>query len=273
MTDVALVINCFERTYRDVLAPGTFARVQYEACFEFARRTVLVNNVDDRSDAEERSRELLRAGEADEVIFVADHLDAALAQTGLTRTDLGKVPYFTDWALVAVTLPGPDWMVHCDADLRMAQRADWITPSIALMERDARVICANPRWPGESWKRETIERSGDFALGMGFSDQVFLVRRSELGKPIYGERSLASRRFPVAHLGHIFEARIDAYQRRHARLRATYLPALWTHRSEMGVSYPRRSLRETAGYAKNRAITRALRATPPRLRPRSLRWM
>jgi hypothetical protein len=56
-------------------------------------------------------------------------------------------------------------------------------------------------------------------------------------------------------------------------LRATYLPALWTHRSEMGVSYPARSLRETAGYARNQAITRAIQLTPRALRPRSLRTM
>jgi hypothetical protein len=273
MTDVDLVVNCFERTYRDVLAPGTFARVAHEACFEFTRRTALVNNVDDRADAERRGQALLDAGEIDELVFVADRLDGALTRTELTRPDLGAVPYFTDWALVAVTLPGPDWMVHLDADLRMARRADWITPSIALMESDRRVLSANPLWPGESWKAECVELAGDFALGHGFSDQVFLGRRSELGGPIYGDRSLASLRFPVAHLGHIFEARIDAHQRRHGRLRATYLPALWTHRSEMGVSYPHRSLRETAGYARNRAITRAIQLTPRRLRPRSLRTM
>jgi hypothetical protein len=271
MSDVGLVVNCFERTYRDVLAPGTFARVAHEACFEFSHRTALVNNVVDGADAQRRGRELLAAGEVDEVVFVADRLDDALARTGLTHADLGAVPYFTDWALVAVTMPGPDWMVHCDADLRMERRADWITPSIALMDQDRRVLSANPLWPGESWKAELVERSGDFALGHGFSDQVFLGRRSDLGRPIYGDRSLASLRFPVAHLGHIFEARLDAHQRRRGRLRATYLPALWTHRSEMGVSYPRRSLRESAGYARNRAITRAIQLTPRGLRPRSLR--
>jgi hypothetical protein len=273
MSDVGLVVNCFERTYRDVLAPGTFARVAGEACFDFSRRSALVNNVDDRADAERRAEDLVRAGEIDEVLFVADHLDAALARTGLTRSDLGKVPYFTDWALVAVTMSGPDWLVHCDADLRMKRRADWITPSLALMQDDTRVLSANPLWPGDSWKAEMVERAGDFALGHGFSDQIFLGRRSELGRPIYSDRSLASRRFPVAHLGHIFEARLDAHQRRHGRLRATYLPALWTHRSEMGVSYPHRSLRETAGYARNRAITRAIQLTPRALRPRSLRTM
>src|SRR4051812_8816999 len=102
MTDVALVVNCFERTYRDVLAPGTFARVGSEACFAFARRTALVNNVDDRADAERRGHELLAAGEIDELVFVEDRLDEALGRTGLTRAELGRVPYFTDWALVAV---------------------------------------------------------------------------------------------------------------------------------------------------------------------------
>jgi hypothetical protein len=269
---VDLVVNSYERTYRDVLTPGTFARICEHNRFPFARRTALINNVDDREDASRRAQALVDAGELDIFEFVGDHLERGLEVCGLARRDLGRVPYFTDWALAALVLPGPDWLLHWDAELRLAQPIDWITPSIELMERDRRVLLANPAWgDDEDLSRHTSERVGGFALGHGFSDQVFLARRSDLARPIYGERTIARLRYPVAHLGYIFEARLDSYMRRHERLRATYEPATWVHDSTMGVKYPRRSVRETLAFARNRAVAGLLPRLPRGLRPRTLR--
>jgi hypothetical protein len=269
---VDLVVNSYERTYRDVLAPGTFARICEHNRFRFARRTALINNVDDRADASRRAQALIDSGELDAFEFVSDHIERGLQVCGLERRDLGRVPYFTDWALAAIVLPGPDWFVHWDAELTLAQPMDWITPSVELMDTDPRVLVANPSWgDDEDLARHSSERAGDFALGHGFSDQVFLARRSDLAQPIYGERTIARLRYPVAHLGYIFEARLDSHMRRHARLRATYVPATWVHQSTMGVQYPRRSLRETLLYTRNRAVARLLPRLPRGLRPRSLR--
>jgi hypothetical protein len=272
--EVDLVVNCYERTCRDVLAPGTFPEIERQNRFPFARRVALVNNVDDRADAERRGAELIEAGEIDELRFVADHLDAGLAAAELTRADLGEIPYFTDWALAALVLPGADWMVHWDPELRMEQPADWVTPSVELMERDRRVLTANPAWwdPADI-ARQTGERSGDFALGHGFSDQVFLVRRSEFARPIYRDRTLARLRYPVAHLGDIFEARVDSHMRRVGRLRATYLPAVYLHDVRIGAAYPARTPWQTALYARNRAISIVLPKLPRALRPRTLRLL
>jgi hypothetical protein len=269
---VDLVVNCYERTYRDVLAPGTFDRIREHNPFPFARRTALVNNVVDAEDAGGRAQRLIDAGELDACFFVGDHLERALAVCGLRARDLGSVPYFTDWALVAVTLPGPDWILHWDAELRLERPCDWISPSIELMERDARVLVANPSWGNDAdLRRHTSEWSGDFALGHGFSDQVFLARRTDLARPIYSERTIARLRYPVAHLGYIFEARLDSYMRRHGRLRATCTRATWVHQSTMGVEYPARSLRETLLFARNRTVAVALARLPRPLRPRTLR--
>jgi hypothetical protein len=271
---VDLVVNCYERTYRDVLAPGTFARICEQNCFPFSRRTALINNVDHRDEAAGRAEALIASGELDAFFFVADHLERGLATCGLEPQELGSVPYFTDWALAALVLPGPDWIVHWDAELRLAEPLDWIGPSLALMVRDRRVLVANPSWGNDAdLARHTSERAGDFALGQGFSDQVFLGRRSELARPIYGERTIARLRYPVAHLGYIFEARLDSYMRRHGRLRATYVPATWVHHSTMGVEYPARSLRETVLYARNRAVAELLPRLPRLLRPRTLRYL
>ncbi|HEX5926561.1 MAG TPA: hypothetical protein VFY45_22215, partial [Baekduia sp.] len=186
--DVDLVVNCFERSYRKVLAPGFFARIAGDNARAFASQTVVINNVDDRADAAALADARVAAGEIDRYVFVADRLDGALAQCGLTRDELEPIPYFTDFALVAATLDGPDWMMMWDADLRLREPADWITPAIALMERDDRIMVANPNWPVDNLDAFTSETVGDFAIGQGFTDQAFLARRSELGRPIYRQR-------------------------------------------------------------------------------------
>jgi hypothetical protein len=271
---VDLVVNCYERTYRDVLAPGTFAEIERQNDFRFTRRVALVNNVEDRGDAERRGAVLTESGEIDELRFVEDHLAAGLVAAGLTRADLGEVAYFTDWALAALVLPGADWMVHWDAELRMERPTDWITPSTALMDSDRRILTANPAWwDPEDIARQTGERIGDFALGHGFSDQVFLVRRSELARPVYRDRTLARLRYPVAHLGDIFEARVDSHMRRANRLRATFLPAVYLHDVRIGTAYPARTPRQTAVYARNRAVATVLPKLPRALRPRTLRLL
>ena len=254
--DVDLVVNCFERTYRDVLLPATFEGIADQNRRRFPHRTALVNNVDDRADAERRGRALVEAGGADRVVFVADRLDAAVARTRVRREELS---WHLDWALAAVTLDGPDHVLHWDADVRLREPADWVGPALALMDDDRRVLVANPNWEDPTLGRETIEEAGDFSLGHGFSDQVFLGRRSELGRPIYGQRCVARWRYPYAHS---FEARVDAHLRHAGRLRATYRPAVYRHPVAMGTSWPDRSLADRLVSTRNAWTIRVLRALP-----------
>ncbi|HEU4974715.1 MAG TPA: hypothetical protein VFT50_06460 [Baekduia sp.] len=266
---VDLVVNCFERSYRKVLAPGFFGAIEADNVRPFAMRTAVINNVDDRADADGRAQALVDAGEIDRYVFVADHLDDALARCGLTRADIEPIPYFTDFAIVAACLDGPDWMVHWDADVRLRPQVDWIGPAIELMERDRRVMVACPNWEVDNLAEQTLEEAGSFAIGQGFSDQAFLARRSELAAPIYRQRCLALRRYPLSHLGPIFEARVDAHMRHAGRLRAVFRDARYVHDVEMGTSWPARTLRERALQARDDLIIRTLRALP--WRPRHLR--
>jgi hypothetical protein len=270
-SDVDLVVNCFERSYRKVLAPGFFAAIAADNARAFACRTVVINNVDSREDAAALAQARVDAGEIDRYVFVADRLDAALERTGLTRADLDPIPYFTDFALVAVTLDGPDWMVMWDADVRLREPLDWITPAIALMDRDRRILTANPNWEFPNLEDFTLEVDGDFAIGQGFSDQAWLARRSELARPIYTQRCVALRRYPLSYVGAIFEARIDAHMRHAHRLRATHRTAQYLHAVEMGTSWPSLSLRERALQARDHAIIRILKALP--WRPAHLRQL
>ncbi len=269
--DVDLCVNCYERTYRQVLTPGFFPGLIAEHRHGFARRTAIINNVADRAHAEGLAEGLRRSGELDAWYFVNDHLAGAMERTGVTDVELSPAPHFTDWGLVLVTLPGPDLILHCDPEVRMREPYDWVKPSVALLGRDRRVMIANPRWhittePPGALARQELERSGDFSLGLGFSDQLFVARRSDLAAPIYRQRCVATRRYPMSNVSPTFEARIDAWMRHHDRLRATYLRATYVHPDTIGEGYPDRRPTEKLRAVVNPAVIALVRRMPVKRR-------
>lgn len=227
--EVELVINTFERNYRSVLTPGFFTEVEQQNRFRFARRVALINNVDDPADAEARARALVDCGELHAYHRVSELLPHALKITGLSMRQLGRVVHYSDCSLVAVTLPGVSWMLYWDPSIFLEEPVDWITPTLARMADDPRLMVGNPLWEDPTLEQTTIELDGDFALGQGFSDQVYLVRRGDFAARIYGQRCIARYRYPVSAMGYVFEARVDAWMRHHGRLRLTYLPARYRH--------------------------------------------
>ena len=278
---VELVVNVFERTYRQALAPGLFGAIGESNLRRFHRRVALINNVADPVDAGARAQRLLDAGEIDAFHFVADRLDDALQAAGLTRAELEPLLHYSDAPLVAASVGATPWLLYWDPEVRLLEPYDWVGPAIELMQEDSRVIVANPSWepPGPDGHRPGIEREsvalrGEFALGRGFSDQVFLARREALAAPIYGQRCITRITYPAAHKAHVFEARVAAYLRHHERFRAISLNATYvTEAPAGGSSYSPRGLVEAVRYARNGMILRALAASP--WRPRCLRdsWL
>lgn len=237
---VDFVVNVYERTYRDVLTPGWFHRTKQPLSFPFARTVVLINNTKDPDDARRRARGLIATGEIDEAHFVSDHLDAALSRVGLRQADLEPVPHFSDCAFVALALAGNPWLVYWDADLVQIRGGDWVTPSLKLLENDPHIAVANPAWHHHLPQAEAFTTSADFALGYGFSDQVFLCRRDTfLSQRWSGPMMPASYRYPLAPVAPVFEQRVDSWMRRTQKLRATYLLAQVEHKAPQGGNYPR----------------------------------
>jgi hypothetical protein len=267
-TPVDLVVNTYERTYRRVLVPGFFSGIEDQCRFPFAGRVALINNVGDEPDARRRAAELVASGELTGFELVRECLPGALARTGLRESELGATRHYVDSLLVAVTLPGAPWLVNWDADISLAEPADWISPSIDLMDRDAGILCANPDNFHHPAGLAGTERADGFALTPGFSDQLFLARRADLARPIYTERCVAALRCPIAHIGWSFEMRVDSYMRHHGLLRASELGSRYIHPPEMaGTSYPAPDLPARIRRMRNMALLAYLRNAPPRLRP------
>lgn len=275
MTNVDFVVNCYERTYRKVLQPGFVSGLAAAQQFKFASVTVLINNVVDREDGQRLADQLLSDDPGvTRVLWVSDHLDSALSQAGLRGRHIARLPHFTNCCLVAVSIDGPEWLCYWDADAHLEQEQDWITPTVAFMETNPRVLIGglegqflgNPM--SKLAEREAIGLDSGFALGYGFSDIAFLARRADLARPIYRRVAPASWRYPLAHVEPVFEQRIDAYMRTTGRLRATRLGEYWTHEEVLGTNYPASALREKVRRRLQRFILRTVsRIDHPALRP------
>ena len=146
---VDLVVNTFERNYREVLAAGFFPRIEEENRHAFRQRIALINNVDDPAEVRARAETLVLNGEIDAWYEVAEHLPRALEATGLRVGDLGRIPHYTDCALVAVTLAGSPWLLYWDGDVRLESPTAWIEEAIQVMESEPRILVASPAWVPE----------------------------------------------------------------------------------------------------------------------------
>lgn len=119
----------------------------------------------------------------------------------------------------------------------MSEPFDWITPSLELMANDSRVAVANPNWCSNTLQQEAREWSGEFGVGYGFSDQLYLLRREEFARPIYKFHAPISLRYPMSARGRIFEQMIDSYMRVNGRMRATLSTAKYIHGTKEGISH------------------------------------
>ena len=186
---VGLVVNSYERTDRDVLRPGFFPGVAAQNGRDFDEVVALVNNVADRRDATARAEELVRTGEISVYAFVADLLPAALHSARLSARALRRLPYLLDYGLVMPHVVGTRWLLGWDAETRLPVPTDWVSPSLDLLAEHPRVFHVSLGWtvgPGEPGPLgEAVDHLGDYALGWGFSDQLFLVRRADLVGPIW----------------------------------------------------------------------------------------
>jgi len=234
---VDLLVNCYERTYRNVLSEGFFDAIREQNRVEFAGRYAVINNVADASDARALAERMRASGEIDGFVFVHEQLDSALRRTGLRRRNLGARPYFVDYALVMAITGTAPFVVGWDAEVELDEPADWITPALDLLAERPDVFSAAPRWPARGFDtldEESISADSPWRLTWSFGDQAWLARRDELASPIY-------RRFAPATLARTpmhpfsFEARIESYQRSSRRFRAVHEDIGYRHNDLEGV--------------------------------------
>lgn len=227
---VAFETKVWEQDYRQVLTQQRIGAAVGRNQYSFSRRTVYVNNVDRPGDAMRRAERLVSADLLDDVVLVEDHAAAALRHFKLTRDDLGRGYVYSISELVGLYLARTDYLLHFAGDTVLAGPLKWLPSAMALMERRQDVAVTNVSWSSdmEQPRGEASDTDGDFLLGYGFSDQMYLVRTDDFRQTIFGESHVASGRYP-AYGGELFEKRVDAWMRNHRRLRATWVGGHYVH--------------------------------------------
>lgn len=258
---VALVVNAFERNIEKVLRLGFFPGIERQNRCHFAERTLLINNVMDPARARDRAVRIFDSGEISSVHFVDSHIDNVLATLGLSKGEFGRLLHHSDCALVAPFITSSSYLLYWDADILLDCPVDWVEGAIDLLESQPSIFCVTPRpcWWDSSRELTVSNRSG-FALGYGFSDQIFLVRTDELRQPIYRESCPASARYPASHVAATFEQRLDSYMRRNHRLRAVFLNSVFDHQGRSW--YWPRNIPEAVRFIGKRFTSRALKSWP-----------
>ena len=235
--DVDLVVNCYERTYRELLRSDRLRQIERDCLVRFRSLIVLINNVIDLDHVMELARSRVSDGSISRVMRVDELLPPAIASTRIPARLLRHHGYFLDYGLAMAFAGESAYVLGWDAEVRLEAPHCWLVDALELLHRDDRVFSAAPRWPAREFDtldHETWAHEGPWALNYGFTDQLFLVRRSELQRPIY--RKIA----PAAYCRHpehpwTFETRLEAYQRSSARYRATHRHARYTHNDTIPV--------------------------------------
>ena len=235
-TSVDCYIDCWEGSYRDLLVPGVLGQRYAAHEYPFARRVLTINNVDDQRDIVARADAAVARGECDAYVLVADELPMALERCGLCMADIAPVKHFVDFHLVTVATASADYVLHNAGDVVLERPFNWVSDAVERLARNRRYLIAAPNFlshPGLV-ERESLRFDAPYWVGYGFTDQCFLGATRRLAAPIYREWNLISNRYPMAHLGRIFEARVDAYMRNHKLLRITDARLGYIHQASHG---------------------------------------
>jgi hypothetical protein len=235
IVDVEFVLNCFERNIDAVLAPEFLTRAMAQHRYPFALRTVLINNVSDPERAALMAESAVNRGEIDRYLFVNQLVEEGLRVTNLRRRDFGRYLHWSDCCLAALVADGPDHLCYVDVDLELKEPTDWISPALDVMAVDPRVKVGNPNWVMADGRTTVAEESDDIGvshfIGYGFTDQVFLVRRSHFARSLRTRvvplwvQCPATLRWTGAQGGLFFEQVMDGYMRRSYSMRVTIATA------------------------------------------------
>lgn len=230
MESVTFSTSCWERDWEILLGTKFLHNKIERNDYDFAKRVLLINNVNDRDKVEKSAKESIDKDIITDYFFVEDYINKALEQFQLSKCELGKGYYFSNHELVSVYLCDTDYLLYFTGDTWLDKRVGWVEPAIVEMEKNENYKVANPVWNRryDEAKKEAISEIEDFYVGFGFSDQCFLVKTRDFKAPIYSESNPLSERYPK-YGGETFEKRVDSWMRNHNYLRLTYRHGYYLH--------------------------------------------
>ncbi|MDE3056243.1 MAG: glycosyltransferase family 2 protein [Verrucomicrobiota bacterium] len=233
MPTVSFATSCWKRDWEEILFDPNYLSVHQigHHAFPFRERILVINNGVDLSRACPQADALIRQNTLTHAVLAEEGMDALLAYFSLTRSE------FTEWQLYNAIAPltaiknaTSDYLLYMTGDVFLEKRVCWIEKALRYMEKRRECRVANLTWNNNyrEAKRESYRKTWNFYVANeGFSDQMFLVRRSDFAEAIYGEIREDAAHFPR---GDVWEKRVFSYMKNRGWERITYRWGSYTHK-------------------------------------------
>lgn len=229
---VTFETKCWQADWAILLTSGYLQEQIGRNDFPFARRVLLINNVDDPEEVSRAARALVSAGVLTGYYVVEQYAKEALDCFGLSPESLGRGYVYSIAELVGIYLCRTPYLLHFSGDALLEHKQSWLPEALDELSCSPRAAVANPAWNGCYGQAagEAHGLRGSFFVGYGFSDQCYLVRSRDFRARIYRESNPLSERYP-SYGGELFEKRVDAWMRNHGRERLTHCRVSYRHPS------------------------------------------
>ena len=242
---VAFATCVWEKDWRFVLLDPAYLRTKQigNHLFPFSERILVINNVSDKRAVREAAEKKIEEGVLTRYVESEALADEFLPVFRLSRSDF-QVSSNSDvykeadsnWyyynalgPLCALYAAKADYLLYMTGDVRLDREVQWIEKAIRRMERSPRFKVANLVWNEryDEARKESYRRGWNFyAARQGFSDQMFLVKREEFCRPIYGEIRADSSHYPA---GDLWEKRVFSAMKNRKWERLIYAKGSYTH--------------------------------------------
>jgi hypothetical protein len=245
LPSVTFATNCWERDWQQILLDPLYLAQRQIAnhLFPFAEKLLVINNVQDLTRVCQAAQKKMDEGVLSRYVVANDIAQDVLAFFQMKRQDFRVGPNAdscqnvnADWVyynalgpLSAIYLCQSDYLLYLTGDVRLDEPVQWIERALRIMEKDPRYKVANLTWNDRyrEARRESVRSYRGFYVATdGFSDQMFLVKRSDFRAPIYREIREDSGHFPY---GDIFEKRAFSAMKNRGWLRLTYSKGSYVH--------------------------------------------
>lgn len=233
---VTFATACWEKDWRAILLDPDYLRVKQigNHLFPFAEKLLIINNVKDLATVRKAAQAKVEEGVLTRYIIAEG---SVLEFFGLKRADFqagSGIP--PDWLyynalgpLNAIFFCQSEYLLYMTGDVRLDKAVDWVGKALKRMEKRSEYKVANLTWNDkyDEAKRESYRKEWNFFVAKkGFSDQLFLVKRDDFRRPIYGEIRPDSSHYPW---GDIFEKRVFSYMKNRGWERITFRHGSYTH--------------------------------------------
>lgn len=222
---VTFATSCWEKDWRLILQDPEYLKKKQigNHCFDFDERLLIINNVHDLNAV----KKIGENHEALDRVEVAE--EKILEFFGLKRSDFDEWQYYNALSpLSAIYHCKTDYLLYVTGDVYLKKPVNWIEKAIRFMEKKGAKV-ANLTWNDNyrEAKKESYRTTWNFYVAsQGFSDQMFLVKRSDFAAPIYGEIRPDASHYPR---GDVFEKRLFSFMKNRGWERITFRRGSYTH--------------------------------------------